>query len=374
MHSTVKLFTSLTSLIVVTLSLAACTTVEPPSLEKSETKPTEQNWTVYEDSPENRELVNNALLQYQQVKKDHGKTVRLNGIDLFYLEWGDETGTPLIWSHGYSSRSFELMKVADRLVAAGYRVIALDNRGHGDTQVNDYNFSLSHIADDINALMDDLKIEKAIIGGLSLGGSVTTTFYDHYPERVLALILEDGGSDHIQSRIEKHYPYLKDLKIGYGPDSSKEYSSRFAAFQGIAGLYQSAWQQPLPLDLYPILASQIVEAKPGVFRLHHNGLKLWGEGTSALRNPSKAHELPLLHQSWRRVHPLITYRNLHVPMLIIDPVDDFNDLSEQNERLKSLHPDLITVLDYPDTPHAAHPFRPSWFVRDLTNFLHNISN
>jgi len=37
-----------------------------------------------------------------------------------------------------------------------------------------------------------------------------------------------------------------------------------------------------------------------------------------------------------------------------------------------MHPELIKVVEYPDTPHAAHPMRPDWFVRDMSELLHRI--
>jgi len=121
-----------------------------------------------------------------------------------------------------------------------------------------------------------------------------------------------------------------------------------------------------------MIAGWIVENGDGTFGLHHDGPKLFGDGTPALMEPAQNHKLPLLHQSWRRVHPIITYRNLSVPMLVIDPTGDEFSPTEDFEKLRAMHPDLITVVEYPDTPHAAHPMRPDWFVRDLTALLKRV--
>lgn len=104
---------------------------------------------------------------------------------------------------------------------------------------------------------------------------------------------------------------------------------------------------------------------------HYDDEKLWGKGMATI-DPAQSHNLPLLPQSWRRIHPLITYRNLSVPMLIIDPTGDAFSPTEEFEKLRAMHPDLITVVEYPDTPHAAHPMRADWFVRDMSNILHRI--
>lgn len=102
-----------------------------------------------------------------------------------------------------------------------------------------------------------------------------------------------------------------------------------------------------------------------------NGPKLLGEGVATF-DPARSHELPLLGQPWRRTHPIISYRNLGVPMLIIDPTSDAFDASASFEQLQALHPELIEIVEYADTPHAAHPMRPAWFVRDLRRFLERL--
>jgi len=59
-------------------------------------------------------------------------------------------------------------------------------------------------------------------------------------------------------------------------------------------------------------------------------------------------------------------------MLIIDPTGDKFSPTEDFEKLRTMHPELINVVEYPDTPHAAHPMRPDWFVRDLTELLQRL--
>ncbi len=351
--------------------LSACAT--PPKPEEATTSVVQTpSYLNFADTTENRKNLELAIQEYEQVRKDHGKSITVNGIDMFYLEWGEPGGIPLIWSHGYSSRSFGLMQVGDDLAKAGFHVIALDSRGHGETKVSGYDFSLSHLADDIRAVMDELGMEKAVIGGLSLGGFISTTFYDHYPERTLALVLEDGGSYYVQGHLEKNYHLVKDLDLSYGPNSEKLFPSFFDAFKELIELFQMMWPEEIEASKYAMLASLIVETEEGKFKYRHDGLKLWGDGTKAAFNPAEAHVTPMLHQSWRRVHPLITFRNLHVPMIVIDPIGDHIHLSDQNEKLRQLHPELISVIEYPGAPHSAHQFRPEWLVRDLTNLLEQL--
>lgn len=326
---------------------------------------------VFPDTPANRALMEGALDEYRQIEAEHGRFIEVNGVRMHYLEWGDADGVPLIWSHGYSSTGFELSSVGPQLAEMGYHVFAITYRGHGQTPVEDYAFSLSHIADDIAAMMDQLGIERAVIGGLSLGGGVTTAFYDHYPGRALAIVLEDGGADPVQARTEKAFARMKALAGSFPRHEDLVFDTRFAAYQALAGFYLPGWGGEMPEGAAPIFHSWMAENENGKFVPHYDGPLLLGEGPATI-DPGRSHELPLLAQSWRRTHPIITYRNLAVPMLIIDPTGDEFDLGPAFEQLRAMHPELIEVVEYPDTPHAAHPMRPGWFLRDMRSLLERV--
>jgi len=129
-----------------------------------------------------------------QSERSHGRFVTVNGIRMHYLEWGEQNGIPLVWAHGSASSAYEIRAVAPRLAQAGYRVLAVDYRGHGLTRVTDYDFGIHHIADDLIGLLDSLGIPAAVFGGASKGGFVAAAVYDHYPNRVLGLLMADGGT------------------------------------------------------------------------------------------------------------------------------------------------------------------------------------
>src|SRR5688572_1552428 len=129
-----------------------------------------------------------------ELERVHGRFVDVNGIRMHYLEWGKPNGTPLVWAHGSASTGYEIRDVAPRLAAAGYRVLAVDYRGHGLTRVTNFDFGIHHIADDLIGLLDHLRIPAAVFGGASKGGFVAAAVYDEYPNRVLGLLMADGGT------------------------------------------------------------------------------------------------------------------------------------------------------------------------------------
>ena len=306
---------------------------------------------------------------FEAIEKAHSRSVAVNGVSMQYLEWGREDGVPLIWLHGFGSTGYELMTVAPRLAAAGYRVLAVTYRGHGQTQVEDYNFSLAHIADDVAAMMDVLAVDRAVIGGLSLGGGVATTFYELYPDRALAVVLVDGGGHAlIPDTHDVHQKYVTLFGgFSYGPPPSFE--SREAAFQ----FFDETLMPGLPREIKPVFHSWIRNSADGKAALHFETDKLLGFPSGYANPDVEDYKVPPLGRSYRRLDPLVIYRNLSAPLLIIDPTGDGFDFTPEYERLRDLRPGYIELIEYPDTPHAAVVVRPDWFVRDMTGLLERLN-
>lgn len=114
------------------------------------------------------------------------------GVQLYYEEAG--SGIPVLLTHGYSATA-RMWKGQLEALSSDYRVMAWDMRGHGqtDSPADPSLYSEAHTVDDMAALLDHLGIEKAVIGGLSLGGFMSLAFNVKYPERVTALMLFDCG-------------------------------------------------------------------------------------------------------------------------------------------------------------------------------------
>jgi|CXWL01.1.fsa_nt_gi pimeloyl-ACP methyl ester carboxylesterase len=120
-------------------------------------------------------------------------TAHLNGIDINYEVHGE--GTPLVLTHGYSA-SLEMWREQVGPLSSMYRLVIYDTRGHGKTtapvDMNTYGLATDYVADKL-ALMDHLGIERAYVGGLSMGGMIAQEFALQHPDRVKALLLFDTG-------------------------------------------------------------------------------------------------------------------------------------------------------------------------------------
>ncbi len=110
-----------------------------------------------------------------------------DGLRFHYRERGQ--GTTLIFQHGLGgdvNQPFGLF-----VPPAGFRLLAFDCRGHGETRPlgSPDRIGLAAFADDLRALMLRLNLSSAILGGISMGAAVALNFALRFPQHVLGLVL-----------------------------------------------------------------------------------------------------------------------------------------------------------------------------------------
>jgi pimeloyl-ACP methyl ester carboxylesterase len=113
---------------------------------------------------------------------------QIRGIKMGYEDTGD--GFPLVFVHGHP---FDRSMWREQTAAfdSKYRIIAPDLRGYGESEAVADKTILEEFARDIASLLDELKVDKIILCGLSMGGQILFEFYRLCPERVRALVLAD---------------------------------------------------------------------------------------------------------------------------------------------------------------------------------------
>ena len=117
----------------------------------------------------------------------------INGIDLYYESYG--RGVPLVLAYGLGGNTRMWAGQIDAF-APHYRLILWDPRGHGqsDSPPHPEQYGMQISAQDLRGLLDDLGIERAYVGGQSMGGGIAARFALSYPERVAALLIIDSAS------------------------------------------------------------------------------------------------------------------------------------------------------------------------------------
>jgi len=123
------------------------------------------------------------------------RTIVLHGRRFHYTEWGALTAPALIMLHGVTGHARTWDEEAAAL-ASRYRVLALDQRGHGDSDPAPYaDYTVAAMSADLTAFADSLRITRASIVGLSMGGRVAIAFAGQAPQRVERLVVVDIGPD-----------------------------------------------------------------------------------------------------------------------------------------------------------------------------------
>ncbi|MDT0611212.1 alpha/beta fold hydrolase [Streptomyces lancefieldiae] len=143
-------------------------------------------------------------------------TVR--GATIEYDDFGPSTGVPILLVHGHPFDRTLWAPQVTALTAAGYRVVAPDLRGYGRSSVTPGKVLLADFADDLAALLDHLGVERAVVGGVSMGGQITMEFQLRHPERVRALVLSDTSAPAETAEGKEFRNQLADRLLAEGMD------------------------------------------------------------------------------------------------------------------------------------------------------------
>lgn len=124
-----------------------------------------------------------------------------DGHQLAYLDEG--SGKPILLIHGFASNktvNWVYPGWVETLTKAGHRVLAIDNRGHGDSEklYEPSAYQLSFMAEDARCLLDHLGIERADVMGYSMGARIAALLALNHPDRVRSLVLGGMGMNLIR--------------------------------------------------------------------------------------------------------------------------------------------------------------------------------
>ena len=250
--------------------------------------------------------------------------INRDGVKIYYEVHGD--GPPLLLTHGYSSTSAMWHGQIDAL-AREHKLILWDMRGHGQSDYPDdpHAYSEARTVGDMAAILDAVGAERAIIGGLSLGGYMSLAFYRAYPQRARALLIIDTGP-------------------GFKKDDARE-----------------AWN---------------ARALATADKLDHEGLDMLKSATRerATARHRNAQGLALaargmLTQRDARVIELLP--DIKVPCLIVVGADDAPFLAASDYMAAKI-PDAQKVV-IPAAGHAVNIDQPKAFIDAVTPFLKNLS-
>lgn len=270
---------------------------------------------------------------------------RTNEIDSFCLDEGE--GEPVVFVHGHTLDHRMWDEQAQAVIAAGYRAIRYDLRGHGGSEAPLTGYAPEELATDLNALLHALGVEQAHIVGLSRGGGVTLAFALAYPESTRTITLIDSILPGRPSSAEFNEVF-------------RDLSRRFAA--GGKPAFLAAWLQNdlfTPARRDPALAVKLVGIVQGFA-----AVEMQPAAIAAMRERAAAlpPALPIADR----------LAEITVPALVIVGELDLPDFHAYADEMVAAMPDARgLVID--GAGHMANMERPDLVNAALLQFLHERS-
>ena len=257
----------------------------------------------------------------------------VNGIDTYFTDQGDPSRDAVVLIHGFPF-SHEMWSEQIELLKTGYRVIAYDLRGHGRSGVGDGQYALEFFVDDLVGLLDQLKIRRAVLCGLSLGGYIALRAVERNPERIGGLILCDTQSQ---------------------SDSNEAKLRRAATIKAVKTDGVNAYAEGFVKALF---APHTITAKPDVVERI--------KGT--IRSTSPLGICGTLLALAGRTDATASLAGIRVPTLIIVGEHDTITPPSRSEEMRSKIPDSVLHI-IPDAAHMSNLENPEAFNKQLLDFL-----
>jgi pimeloyl-ACP methyl ester carboxylesterase len=265
-----------------------------------------------------------------------------DGIKLYFEETG--SGVPVVFAHEFAGdcRSYESQL---RYLARGHRCIAFNARGYPPSDVpNDVErYSQDRARDDIRAVLDALKIDKAHIVGLSMGGFAALHFGFTYPERARSLVVAGCG-------------------YGASPDKRAQFA---AETEAAAQRFESVSMAE---------AAKSYAAAPARVQLQNKDPRGFAEFVEQLTQHSATGAALTMRGVQKRRPSLFDLidkiKTITAPTLIMVGDEDFPCLEPAVLLKRTIATAALVVL--PNSGHAINLEEPELFNRYLADFLHSV--
>jgi len=265
------------------------------------------------------------------------RNVRVDGLMFHYLDWGG-SGAPLVMLHGLSGHA----RTWDHTAAAlsdRYHVLALDQRGHGDSDWAPQ-YGLRPMANDLVGWLNALDLSVVTLMGLSMGGLVSFVFAAAHPERVARIVIMDIGPELARAG---------SASVTSSLAANDVFSSEDEAFA------QARAANPRPTDA--TLRHRVTHA----LRQLPDGTVTYKYDKELRRNPRALfdHTPDELWSAWRAVN---------CPVLLVRGADSDVLAADTAQRMLAENPN-VSFASIPDCGHSITLDRPQGLLEVVTPWL-----
>ena len=276
--------------------------------------------------------------------------IDLNGIRFHYLDWGNPQLPHMVLLHG-GSLTAHTWDLAALLLRDEYHIVALDQRGHGDTgwtpdaDLDKDNWEL--VLDDTRLFLHALGYDRFVLVGMSMGGINSARYAARYPERLSAVCIVDVGPELMQEGLLEMELYHKETETLRSFEAFLERSKQFMPHRAVEHLRYS---------------------------LTHS-LKQTADGWTWKQDHRARHRRALLTEEERQAERdawtarfWTDFRAVAVPTLLMR--GDWSKILSQKhaEELAAAMPDARLVV-IPRATHNVHSDNPADFAQELRAFL-----
>jgi pimeloyl-ACP methyl ester carboxylesterase len=176
-----------------------------------------------------RALASHAGIDAQGIDPPAERRVEIDGLALHYLEWGNPEAQPLVLLHG-GGQSAHTWDPCCLILARRYRCLALDQRGHGDSDWSPAGaYAIQDHVRDIAGFVDRLALRQPIMAGMSMGGINAIAYAVEHASALRALVSVDVGPDVQFEPVERLMQGLGAYRHFKSPEDAAERLSKLGA-------------------------------------------------------------------------------------------------------------------------------------------------
>ena len=141
----------------------------------------------------------------------HDEYTRYGGLQMHIRNWGGD-GSPVVLLHGLAS-TCRIWDLTAPILARDFSVIAVDQRGHGDSGKPEDGYEFTSVGNDVAALLEGRGIERPVLVGHSWGADVALEVSVAQPDLLQGIVFVDGGTIEPSAR----YDTLDDALVQMAP-------------------------------------------------------------------------------------------------------------------------------------------------------------